>query len=346
VWGQYVDELVQMKTYVDTGSQPLAAGAYYPQSDLLYRSEALTDTSGEIQEAYDTDAYGNTLMFSGPGEDDTWFTDDDTPSDQPACEYIFTGREYDPETQIYFYRARFYQPQLGRFISRDPLLYRGGINLYEYAKDRPVTFSDPQGSEPTESSNCCGPDITSWLQLEVLRYHLWALTLDSAINAGNGTLVQRESAKAAIMAAVGPQLTYYPTTKFKTSSCPSQSCKYTVTITGICVHTSALGNLIYGVLMQDFGFLEINSLILAFIKNGFQFQTPANQLAVEIGWDWAAPSQTTPLPTYLATLSPAERTTLGSNSPAPSCSPCGQSVNAANNHVNLQSALTLPLRVT
>jgi hypothetical protein len=33
VWGQYVDELVQMKTYVDTGSQPLSAGAHYPQSE-------------------------------------------------------------------------------------------------------------------------------------------------------------------------------------------------------------------------------------------------------------------------------------------------------------------------
>jgi RHS repeat-associated protein len=148
-----------MKTYVDTGSQPLSAGAYYPQSDLLYRSEALTDASGDIEEAYDTDAYGNTLVFSGPGEDDAWFTDDDTPSDQPACEYIFTGREYDPESQIYFYRARYYHPPLGRFISRDPKDYVDGLNLYEYVRSHPTVSLDPNGTD------CCGSNVTTKLPL-------------------------------------------------------------------------------------------------------------------------------------------------------------------------------------
>jgi RHS repeat-associated protein len=129
VWGQYIDELIQMKTYVSTGSQPLAAGVYYLLSDLLYRSTALTNSSAALVEAYDTDAYGNTLIHSGPGTDDRWFTNDDVASLQPACEYLFTGRQYDPETQIYFYRARYYQPILGRFISRDPINYRGGLNL-------------------------------------------------------------------------------------------------------------------------------------------------------------------------------------------------------------------------
>jgi RHS repeat-associated protein len=118
IWGQYVDELIQLKTYASTGSQPLAAGVYYLLSDLLYRSAALTNSSGSIVEAYDTDAYGNTIIYSGPGADDTWFTNDDVTSLQPACEYIFTGRQYDPESQIYFYRARYYHPALGRFICR------------------------------------------------------------------------------------------------------------------------------------------------------------------------------------------------------------------------------------
>src|SRR5882724_2651405 len=65
IWGQYIDELVQLRTYTDTGSQPLPAGTYYLLSDLLYRSSALTDYLTDVQEAYDTDAYGNTLIFSG-----------------------------------------------------------------------------------------------------------------------------------------------------------------------------------------------------------------------------------------------------------------------------------------
>jgi RHS repeat-associated protein len=165
VWGQYIDELVQMKTYVSTGSQPLAAGVYYLLSDLLYRSVALTSTPGSgaaaIVEAYDTDAYGNALIYSGPGTDSTWFTDDDVTTDQPACETIFTGRQYDPETQIYFYRARYYHPMLGRFISRDPVslmpqtnidlgrgwytAYSKQLAVYLMAADNPIVLADPLG---------------------------------------------------------------------------------------------------------------------------------------------------------------------------------------------------------
>jgi RHS repeat-associated protein len=118
------------------------ATTYYPLSDLLYRSTALTDSSGNIQEAYDTDAYGNTIVYSGPGTDDTWFTDDDITTDQPICETIFTGRQYDPETEIYFYRARYYHSNLGRFVSRDPFLC---INLYEYVDSSPAEHIDPSG---------------------------------------------------------------------------------------------------------------------------------------------------------------------------------------------------------
>ncbi len=59
--------------------------------------------------------------------------------------YTFTGREWDPETGLYYYRARYYDPRLGRFISEDPILWAGGENFYSYVKNRPATLSDPQG---------------------------------------------------------------------------------------------------------------------------------------------------------------------------------------------------------
>jgi RHS repeat-associated protein len=179
VWGRYVDELVQMKTYVDTGSQPLPASTYYPQSDLLYRSEALTDASGDIKEAYDTDAYGNTLMFSGPGGDDTWFTDDDTTSDQPACEYLFTGREYDPESQIYFYRARYYHPLLGRFVSRDPIIRVMTLNFYQMVLSNPLIFVDPTGKTVSITGNSIS--VTKSFDLTVFDVELAGYTIS-----GNG----------------------------------------------------------------------------------------------------------------------------------------------------------------
>jgi RHS repeat-associated protein len=154
VWGQYIDELTQLKTYADTGTQPLAAGVYYPLQDLLYRTAATTNSSANVVEAYDYDAYGNTLMYSGPGTDGLWFTNDDVATVQPACEYLFTGRQYDAETQIYFYRARYYQPGLGRFVGRDPKGFDSGDwNLYQYVGGDPVNATDATGED------CPGCDL-------------------------------------------------------------------------------------------------------------------------------------------------------------------------------------------
>jgi RHS repeat-associated protein len=60
--------------------------------------------------------------------------------------YRFTGREFDPETGLYYYRARYYDPLSGRFLVEDPLLFHSdSINLYQYAKNAPVNFRDPSG---------------------------------------------------------------------------------------------------------------------------------------------------------------------------------------------------------
>jgi RHS repeat-associated protein len=120
VWGIYLDELLQQKTYVNTGSQPLSAGAYYPLQDLLYRTTALTDSSGAIVEAYDTDAYGNTLIFKAAGSGGNWWADDAAQTNYPACTFIFTGQRFDAETRLYYYKMRFYSSTLGRFVSKDP----------------------------------------------------------------------------------------------------------------------------------------------------------------------------------------------------------------------------------
>jgi len=56
----------------------------------------------------------------------------------------FTGRELDP-TGLYYLRHRYYNPMLGRFLSPDPAGIAGGINLYAYAGNDPLDFSDPLG---------------------------------------------------------------------------------------------------------------------------------------------------------------------------------------------------------
>ena len=49
------------------------------------------------------------------------------------------------ETGLYYMRARYYDPQLGRFVSEDPIGLAGGINAYVYAGDNPVNGRDPSG---------------------------------------------------------------------------------------------------------------------------------------------------------------------------------------------------------
>jgi RHS repeat-associated protein len=62
--------------------------------------------------------------------------------------FRMAGREYDQETGLYYMRARFYDPELGRFLSEDPVGVAGGLNLYVYANSDPVNMSDPFGLDP------------------------------------------------------------------------------------------------------------------------------------------------------------------------------------------------------
>jgi RHS repeat-associated protein len=60
----------------------------------------------------------------------------------------YTGRENDGETGLYYYRARYYSPQIGRFISEDPAAITAGTNFYAYAGGNPVSYRDPLGLYP------------------------------------------------------------------------------------------------------------------------------------------------------------------------------------------------------
>ena len=131
-----------------------------PLTDLLHRTIALTDdtlcehgSSGtsaaggssasplpRYVEVYDIDVYGRTRIYKEPGYDHRWFTEDDVATNHPRCAYLFAGYRYDSESGLHFVRARYYHPDFGRFISRDPIDYDGGMNLYEYCAGNPGQF--------------------------------------------------------------------------------------------------------------------------------------------------------------------------------------------------------------
>jgi RHS repeat-associated protein len=99
----------------------------------------LTDTSGGIREQYDYDAFGMPYVYSVSGG--TLGT-----GVQWGNRFLFTGREWLQELRIYDYRARQYQPELGRFLQPDPQEFAAGdYNLYRYCHNDPVNRSDPMG---------------------------------------------------------------------------------------------------------------------------------------------------------------------------------------------------------
>jgi RHS repeat-associated protein len=75
--------------------------------------------------------------------------------------YGYTGREPDA-TGLTYYRARYYDPSIGRFTQRDPIGFRGGINPYAYCQNNPVNFNDPNGLLPRLAGVWCYDQTQSY----------------------------------------------------------------------------------------------------------------------------------------------------------------------------------------
>jgi len=104
-----------------------SATVTYFHADGLGSIVRTTDAAGTAASARQYDAWGR-LQAGSDGSG-------------PA----FIGREWDPEVGLYYYRARYYAPEVGRFISQDPLGMADGVNVYAYVRNNPATNADPSG---------------------------------------------------------------------------------------------------------------------------------------------------------------------------------------------------------
>jgi len=114
--------------------------------DGLGSTLELADSSGTLQTHYTFEPFGATTTLGAT-------------STNPQA---FTGRENDG-TGLYFYRARYYNPTYGRFISEDPIGFRGGINVYAYVGGNPLSWVDALGLAK------CPPNVRKFFKdLDVL----------------------------------------------------------------------------------------------------------------------------------------------------------------------------------
>ena len=109
---------------------------YYFQQDALGNVTALTNSTGVLVEQYSYDVYGQPTIKDGSGN----------PKATAMTPYLFTGREYDSEVQLYHYRSRAYSTILGRFLQPDSIKFNGkDTNIYRYVRNNPINASDPKG---------------------------------------------------------------------------------------------------------------------------------------------------------------------------------------------------------
>ena len=100
-------------------------------SDHLGTVRDLVNSDGEVVNHLTYDSFGNVV---------------DETDDTVDSRYLFTGREFDDEIGLYYYRARYYDGSTGRFISEDPIGFNGGdANLYRYVGNNSTNFVDPTG---------------------------------------------------------------------------------------------------------------------------------------------------------------------------------------------------------
>jgi len=96
---------------------------------------AVSDQTGTATGTQRFDAWGQMLASTGT-----------------IPQYGYTGREPD-ETGLVYYRARYYDPTIGRFTQRDPIGLHGGINQYAYVGGNPVNLTDPDGLTPLDPAS-------------------------------------------------------------------------------------------------------------------------------------------------------------------------------------------------
>ncbi|MGE4286976.1 MAG: RHS repeat-associated core domain-containing protein [Phycisphaerae bacterium] len=133
VYGPGIDNPIAMITFYDDE----LVGLYFYHTDALGSVIAMTSVNGVVAEKYRYSPFGRTTIYDGSGGE--------IARSAIGNPYMFTARRLDEESGLYYYRARMYKPEIGRFLQTDPLGYIDTINPYAYCANNPLNRIDPWG---------------------------------------------------------------------------------------------------------------------------------------------------------------------------------------------------------
>jgi RHS repeat-associated protein len=147
----------------------------YFLSDGLGSTVGLADDDGDVVQAYDYDAFGN-VRGTAPSHGNV---------------FRFAGEQRDPESSLYYLRARYYEPETGRFISKDPVPF---VQRNVYAANNPVNLTDPSGefvAVGIGAAIACAAYVPCGVTFAYLFYFASTLLIDCVIDNLHDALIQQ-----------------------------------------------------------------------------------------------------------------------------------------------------------
>ena len=153
--GSEIATYTQTQRIDETLAELRSSTTGYYQVDGLGSITSLSGTSGALANTYAYDSFGDLTVSTGT-----------------MGNYLqYTGREFDTETGLYFNRARYYEPSGGRFLSEDPIRFKGGVDFYVYVHSNPILLRDPMGlcPDPVQPSPPLGMQCPCQLEAGLIR---------------------------------------------------------------------------------------------------------------------------------------------------------------------------------
>ncbi|MCJ7484236.1 MAG: hypothetical protein MUO31_14880 [Thermodesulfovibrionales bacterium] len=132
IWGNGIDELLRIDRNENGAMVP-----YYVHTNEIGSTTAITDANGMLIERVSYDVYGVPSFTNTSGQA--------VAASTIGNAILFQGHELDFDLNLYNYRARFYDPIMGRFTTVDPLGYVDSMNLYQGMNMNPGNYVDPMG---------------------------------------------------------------------------------------------------------------------------------------------------------------------------------------------------------